>query len=195
MEIQEAQAAIEALLFASGDPVPAARIAQVLSIDAATVEKLVGALSERMKGEGSGLEVLKLDQSYQLCTKKKYAGIVRAAMEIRRNAPLSQAALEILAIIAYNQPVTKGFVEQIRGVDSSGAIASLSSKGLIEEKGRLELPGRPLLYGTTEHFLRCFQLSSLEQLPPLPQKSGEPEPAEEEENGQAQEDAFGEPTL
>ncbi len=175
MEIKEAQAAIEAVLFASGEPVPAARLAQALSIDVATVDKLARALAERLEAENSGLEVLKLENAYQMCTRKKYADAVRAVLEIRRNAPLSQAAMEILAIIAYNQPVTKGFVEQIRGVDSSGAIASLAAKGLIEEKGRLELPGRPLLYGTTEHFLKCFQISSLEQLPPLPKKEEQPQ--------------------
>ena len=173
MEIKETQAAIEAVLFASGEPVPAARLAQALSIDTATVDKLVRALAERLETEQSGLQVLKLENAYQMCTRKKYAEIVRSVLEIRRNAPLSQAAMEILAIIAYNQPVTKGFVEQIRGVDSSGAIASLAAKGLIEEKGRLELPGRPLLYGTTEHFLKCFQIASLEQLPPLPKKTEE----------------------
>ena len=179
MEIKEAQAAIEAVLFASGDPVPIGRIAQVLSLDTATVDKLVRTLSERMESQDSGLQILKLGDCYQMCTKKQHADVVRAMLEIRRNAPLSQAAMEILAIIAYNQPVTKAFVEQIRGVDSSGVIASLSAKGLIEEKGRLELPGRPLLYGTTEHFLRCFQISSLDQLPPLPQKTAEALPAED----------------
>ena len=102
-------------------------------------------------------------------------------MDLKRNTPLSQAALEVLAVIAYNQPVTKSFVEQIRGVDCSGVIGSLTAKDLIEEKGRLELPGRPLLYGTTENFLRCFNINSIEELPPLPEtENEETEKAEEE---------------
>ena len=94
---------------------------------------------------------------------------------------LSQAALEVLAVVAYNQPVTKAFVEQVRGVDCSGVIGSLTTKGLIEEKGRLELPGRPLLYGTTEHFLRCFNISNLEELPPLPEDDKKEEDEGQEE--------------
>ena len=104
---------------------------------------------------------------------KEYAPQIRTIMDLRRNSPLSQAALEVLAVVAYNQPVTKAFVEQVRGVDCSGVIGSLTLKGLVEEKGRLELPGRPLLYGTTENFLRCFNISSLEELPPLPENDEE----------------------
>ena len=104
------------------------------------------------------------------CTNKAYAGYVRRAMDIRRNTPLSQAAMEVLAIVAYNQPVTKAFIEQVRGVDCGAVVQGLAAKGLIEEKGRLELPGRPLLYGTTADFLRCFGVSTLDELPPLPQK-------------------------
>ena len=115
-----------------------------------------------------GITVIRLNDSYQMVTVKAYAPQVRKAMDLRRNIPLSQAAMEVLAVIAYNQPVTKSFVEQVRGVDCSGVIGSLTSKGLIEERGRLELPGRPLLYGTTDHFLRCFSISSLDELPPIP---------------------------
>ena len=100
-----------------------------------------------------------------MCSKKEYGEYIRRVMDIKRNAPLSQAAMEVLAVIAYNQPVTKAFIEQVRGVDCSGVVGSLASKGLIEEKGRLELPGRPLLYGTTDNFLRCFQIESLDELP------------------------------
>ena len=102
-----------------------------------------------------------------MCSKPQYGEYVRAIMDIRRNVPLSQAAMEVLAIVAYNQPVTKAFIEQIRGVDCSGVISSLVSKDLISEKGRLELPGRPLLYGTTSNFLRCFGISSVDELPAL----------------------------
>ena len=123
--------------------------------------------------------MVKMEDRYQLCTKTEYASYVRRALDIRRNTPLSQAAMEVLAIIAYNQPVTKAFVEQVRGVDCSGVLSSLMQKDLLEERGRLELPGRPLLYGTTETFLRCFQLSSIEDLPPPPQRGGEGLPEEE----------------
>ena len=108
-------------------------------------------------------------------------------MDLRRNTPLSQAALEVLAVVAYNQPVTKAFVEQVRGVDCSGVIGSLTAKGLVEEKGRLELPGRPLLYGTTENFLRCFNLQSLDDLPPLPEDEKKEEPQEEPEEAPPEE--------
>lgn len=103
---------------------------------------------------------------------------------MRRNTPLSQAALEVLAVVAYNQPVTKAFVEQVRGVDCSGVLGSLTTKGLVEEKGRLELPGRPLLYGTTENFLRCFNLESIENLPPLPESDKNANSEEESEKEQ-----------
>ena len=105
-----------------------------------------------------------------MCSVEEYAPQIRIVMDLRRNTPLSQAAAEVLAVIAYNQPVTKAFVEQVRGVDCSGVVANLISRELIEEKGRLELPGRPLVYGTTDHFLRCFNISSLDELPPLPEE-------------------------
>ena len=119
-----------------------------------------------------------------MVSKKEFDPQIRTVMDLRRNTPLSQAALEVLAVVAYNQPVTKAFVEQVRGVDCSGVIGSLTTKGLVEEKGRLELPGRPLLYGTTENFLRCFNISSLDELPPLPEGD---EDKESEENGEEQE--------
>ncbi|MDD3261648.1 MAG: SMC-Scp complex subunit ScpB, partial [Oscillospiraceae bacterium] len=114
-----------------------------------------------------GVQIVRIEDSYQMCSTPAYARQVRALLEIRHNAPLSQAALEVLAIIAYNQPVTKAFIEQIRGVDSSSTVGSLCQKGLVEERGRLELPGRPLLYGTTLNFLRCMGISSIEEMPPL----------------------------
>jgi len=106
---------------------------------------------------------------------------VRKVMDMKKNTPLSQAAMEVLAVVAYNQPVTKAFVEQVRGVDCSGVIGSLCQKGLIEEKGRLELPGRPLLYGTTDHFLRCFSIETLDGLPKLPEKKEDNENDEQTE--------------
>lgn len=170
MEKQEIKAAIEAVLFAAGAPVEADRLANALETQLKTVKEAADELITEYNASERGLTIIKLNDSYQMCNKKEYGKYIRRVMDLRRNTPLSQAALEVLAVVAYNQPVTKAFVEQVRGVDCSGVIGSLTTKGLIEEKGRLELPGRPLLYGTTENFLRCFQLSSLDDLPPLPEK-------------------------
>lgn len=175
---------LEAVLFATGEPIEADRLAQGLQSDVTAIENALHILKEKYDDEQSGLCLLKLDDKYQLCTKKQYADSIRAVIEVKKNTPLSQAAFEVLAIIAYNQPVTKAFVEQVRGVDCSGVIANLCQKSLIEEKGRLELPGRPLIYGTTPDFLRCFSLSSLEDLPPVPQKNKETK-EEKSENEEA----------
>ena len=170
MEIKEYQAAIEAVLFASREPVAATRLAEELEVDLETAVRLPDDRLQDVNTRGGGLLAVRLGDKYQLCTNKTYAGYVRRAMDIRRNTPLSQAAMEVLAIVAYNQPVTKAFIEQVRGVDCGAVVQGLAAKGLIEEKGRLELPGRPLLYGTTADFLRCFGVSTLDELPPLPQK-------------------------
>lgn len=167
--------ALEAVIFAGGEPIHIEKLVEAMQLDQGTVLELIGMLTEKLNREDSGIRLAKMDDHYQLCTKAQYVDYVRRAFEIRRNTPLSQAALEVLAVVAYNQPVTKAFVEQVRGVDCSGVIGSLSEKGLIEEKGRLDLPGRPLLYGTTPVFLRCFGLSSLEDLPPLPEQENSPE--------------------
>lgn len=160
---------LEAVLFAVGEPVETDKLTQALELDKLTVESALTALQKKYEDEGSGLCLLKLDDKYQLCTKQEYADNIRAVIEVKKNTPLSQAAFEVLAIIAYNQPVTKSFIEQIRGVDCSAVISNLCQKSLIEEKGRLELPGRPLIYGTTTEFLRCFCISSLDELPELPE--------------------------
>ena len=173
MDIKQYQAALEAILFASGDPVPVSRLAQALELDEETTARIAADWAQDVNTRAGGMTALKLEDSWQLCSSKAYAGYVRKAMDLRRNVPLSQAAMEVLSIIAYNQPVTRPFVEQVRGVDCSAVMQGLQQKGLIEEQGRMDLPGRPLLYGTTENFLRCFGLSSLEQLPPLPQKQDE----------------------
>lgn len=164
------KACIEAMLFAAGEPVEADKMAQVLVLKPEEVIKIVSALQNEYLSRESGLRILKLGDCYQMCSGKEYIEDIRALLELKKNTPLSQAALEVLAIVAYNQPVTKAFIEQVRGVDCSGVLRSLSEKVLIEEKGRLDLPGRPLLYGTTENFLRCFGLESLEDLPELPEK-------------------------
>ena len=181
MEIKKIRGAIEAILFASGDAVSTDRVAQVLSLDRTTAAKLMQSVMDDFNTEDGGVRIVKLEDSYQMCSNPAYAEEVRQALDLRRNTPLSQAAMEVLAIVAYNQPVTKAFVEQIRGVDCSGVLGSLTAKGLIEERGRLELPGRPLLYGTTSDFLRCLNISSLSELPPLPHKQEE---TEEEEAGE-----------
>ncbi len=171
MGIREHRGAIEAILFASGEPISAARIAEVLEIDLRTAKNLLDGISDDYENRESGICVLKLGDSYQMTTNKEYADKVRAALDIRRNQPLSQAALEVLAIIAYNQPVTRAFMEQIRGVDCSGVVANLCEKELIEEAGRLDLPGRPIAFKTTANFLRAFGISSLDLLPALPSQA------------------------
>lgn len=168
MEIKEYQAAIEAILFACAEPLPLPRLAEALELDEETTAHLAQDLMQDINTRTGGIRMVCLDGAYQLCTNTAYAAQVRRAQDLRRNAPLSQAALEVLAIVAYNQPVTRAFVEQVRGVDCGAVLQGLISKALVEEKGRLELPGRPLIYGTTPDFLRSFGLSSLEQLPPLP---------------------------
>lgn len=170
MEIKQYQAAVEAIVFASGEPVPLSRLALALELDEDTTARIADDWVQDINTRGGGLTALKLEDRYQLCSSKACAAYVRKAMDIRRNTPLSQAAMEVLAIIAYNQPVSRPFVEQVRGVDCSAVMQGLQQKGLIEERGRMDLPGRPLLYGTTSNFLRCFGISSLQQLPPLPQK-------------------------
>ncbi len=170
MEIKKLRGAIEAILFANGDPVSIDRIAEALELDRPTAFRILQNLMDDFNKEDAGIRIVKLEDNYQMCTNPAYADSVRHILDMRRNTPLSQAGMEVLAIVAYNQPVTKAFIEQIRGVDCSGVLGSLTAKGLIEERGRLELPGRPLLYGTTADFLRCLNISSLGELPPLPQK-------------------------
>ena len=176
------KAAIEAILFANGSSVETKRIAQALEITESQAEEHISALIDDYNSANRGITIIKLDDAYQMVSCKEYAPQIRTVMDLRRNTPLSQAALEVLAVVAYNQPVTKAFVEQVRGVDCSGVIGSLTAKGLVEEKGRLELLGRPLLYGTTENFLRCFNINSLEELPPLPETENEETDKPEEES-------------
>ena len=171
MGIREHRGAIEAILFSSGEPVSASRIAEVVGIDTKSVNKILLTLSVEYANRESGIAIVRLGDSWQMTSSKDYAAQVRAALDLRRNQPLSQAALEVLAIIAYNQPVTKAFMEQIRGVDCSGVVATLCEKELIEESGRLDLPGRPIAYKTTLNFMRAFGLSSLEELPALPKEA------------------------
>lgn len=158
----------EAVLFAAAEPIEHTRLSIVLGTDSEVTLEILDILKEKYEQEESGLCLLKLGSKYQLCSKKEYINEVRAVLDLKRNTPLSQAAFEVLAIIAYNQPITKPYIEQIRGVDCSGVVSTLCQRGLIEEKGRLEVPGRPVLYGTTDDFLRCFSLSALSELEELP---------------------------
>ena len=170
MDLKEYKGAVEAMLFAHAEPVSAARLAQALEIETPVVERLLLSLRDDYDPDERGLCLLQLEDRWQLATKTRYGAQVKRILDTRRNTPLSQAALEVLAVIAYNQPVSRSFIEQVRGVDCGAVVQGLAAKNLIEEKGRLELPGRPLLYGTTADFLRCFGVSSLSELPPLPQK-------------------------
>lgn len=181
MDIKSIKAAIEAVLFASGEPVPVERLVQALEIDRTTVQKILTLMMEEREAEGFGVEIIRTDDSYQMTTKSDYAQYVRSVLDIRRNLPLSPAAMETLAIIAYRQPVTKGYIEQVRGVDSGGIVSSLESKGLVEERGRLDAAGRPILYGTTLNFLRCFGLKTLNDLPLIDDSKSEENAEQEDE--------------
>lgn len=169
MELEDKVPVVEAILFAGGEPVEAGRICESAGVVREELDEIVKALDEKYSKADSGIELLRLNDSFQLATKQEYAASVKSALEIKKNSQLSPAALETLTIIAYNQPVTKGFVENVRGVDSSGVVNSLVEKDLLAEAGRLDLPGRPIAYKTTENFLRAFRLSSLKDLPPLPE--------------------------
>ena len=171
MEIKDRLGAIEAILFASGEPIEIYRLSEASGVDAGTLPSMIRLLNERYEDCGSGLCIKKLDSSFQMCTREEYAPQVRAALETKRTAPLSNAAMEALTIIAYNQPASKGFVENVRGIDSSSVINNLVEKGLVEEAGRLDVPGKPIVYRTTAVFLRSFGLSSVADLPPLPGQS------------------------
>jgi segregation and condensation protein B len=173
LEISYVEAEIEAVLFASGEPVPVDRLAQALETDRLTIQKILSLMIEKREADGFGVSIIKADDCYQMVTKPEYARQIRNAMDIRRNMPLSSAAMETLAIIAYNQPVTKGYIEQVRGVDSGGIVSTLETKGLVEERGRLDVPGRPILYGTTLNFLRSFGLKTLADLPQVADEDAE----------------------
>jgi len=157
--------ALEAVLFAGGDPVPLERIAALFDITKVEVDIVAGALEARLSKKDSSFELCRLGDMLQLCTKKEYADPVQKYLEIKRTTPISKAALEALSIVAYKQPVTKTYIEQVRGVDCTGIVSTLIQRELIEECGRLDAPGRPILYQTTPAFLRCFGLNSLDELP------------------------------
>ena len=175
MELDELQRAIEAILFASGERIDIQRFAYTLEVDPDEIEKAADALSNTYAFERRGIRILKLEKGYQMVSAGDMAGYVTRALETRKPPKLSSSQLETLTIIAYYQLATKAMVEQIRGVDSAYSVAALLNKKLIEEAGRLNVPGRPIQYKTTPDFLRTFGLSSLEELPPIDKISfGEP---------------------
>jgi len=182
MELEQLQRAIEAILFAAGERMEVARLASVLETDEADIIAAADALANQWAFERRGIRILKLEKGYQMVSSGEMADYVTKALETRKPPKLSSSQLETLTIVAYYQPATKAMVEQIRGVDSSYSVAALLNKKLIEEAGRLNVPGRPIQYRTTPDFLRTFGLSSLEELPSIEKISfGEPIEAVQEE--------------
>ena len=179
----ETIASLEAVLFACGGPVETERLRELLALSPEELEEAAKLLEETLEDSARGISLIRVESAYQLCTKPFVAETVKKALELRKAPPLSKAALEVLAIVAYHQPVTRSFIEMVRGIDSSSIVTSLCDKGLIAERGFLDAPGRPLLFGTTETFLRCFGLESIRDLPeasPVPEQLTLPEerPAE-----------------
>lgn len=166
-QIKNIEGAIEAILYAAGYPVKYEKIAEVLGLGLTDTKAFISNMAKSYNSERSkrGISLLTFDDTCQFCTKEQYAPYIREALGIRRGGNLSASSMEVLAIVAYNQPVTKSFIDQVRGVDSSYAVTSLTDKALIASCGRLDAPGRPMLYATTEKFLRVFGLRSLSELP------------------------------
>ncbi len=167
MEFEQLQRAIEAILFAAGERMEISRLSEVLEVDPDEIEKAVDAMADEFAFQRRGIRILKLEKGYQMVSSGEMADFVTKALETRKPPKLSASQLETLTIIAYYQPATKAMVEQIRGVDSAYSVAALLNKKLIEEAGRLNVPGRPIQYRTTPDFLRTFGLSTLEELPPI----------------------------
>lgn len=178
---------LEAVLFASGEPVTVTRLAQACEASESAVTAALKQLALWYDEQNSAICVQQLGDAWQMCTRPEFAPAIQRAVETKKQAPLSAAAMEVLTIVAYNQPVSKGFVEHVRGVDSSSVVNTLVEKELLMEAGRLEVPGRPIAYATTPHFLRCFGLNSLEELPPLPILAAETQSESEEETQEAAE--------
>lgn len=168
MRIDELEGIIEAILFSSGESVSADKIAEVTEVDLDTVEKVIENMESKYKSDvARGIHIIRLENNYQICTKPDAYRYIKILNEKKSKPVLSNAGLEVLSIVAYNQPVTRGTIEFIRGVNSDGALARLVELELVEERGRLDAPGKPMLFGTTEEFLRCFGISSLDALPEI----------------------------
>ena len=168
----ELTSVLEAILFASGESIPVARLSLVLGAKEEEILACAEELAGRCESEGRGIRLLRLDDSLQLCSAPEYAPYIAKTLEQRKPPQLSQSALETLAIVAYFQPVTRAYIDQVRGVDSSYTVSTLLERGLVEVAGRLDVPGRPSLLKTTDAFLRTMGVSSLEELPKLPDMSG-----------------------
>jgi len=171
----EAENIIEAVLFAAGHPLEYAKIGKLFGVTPTETKKRVAAVAEKFNERSGALTMLALDDCAQICTREEFAPYIRDALGIRKGGNLSNSSIETLAIVAYNQPVTRVYVDTVRGVDSSYAVNSLLERGLIKVVGRLDQPGRPMLYGTTPDFLRCFGLTSLRELPEVEGAGGAPE--------------------
>lgn len=169
MTVQEIKSAIQSLLFASGNPLSVMQIAEILNTENKTVKNVIEEYAVELEEQKSGIRIIKLEDKYQFTTSPDNAVFVKSLLDNRRNPMLSQAAMEVLSITAYNQPVTRAYIEQVRGVDCAAVLHNLIDKELIEEKGKLDAPGRPLLYGTTSNFLRVFGITSLADMPELPE--------------------------
>ncbi len=169
--MSDLNSALEAVLFAAGDSVSIARLSLILGIDETDIEACAKELQYVYEKEQRGMRILRLEDKLQMCSAPEYAGLISKILEQRKPPMLSQPALETLAVVAYFQPVTRAYIEQVRGVDSSYTVSMLCERGLIEECGRLDVPGRPAVFRTTDVFLRTMGISKLEQLPPLPEMS------------------------
>ena len=172
------ECALEAVLFSLGEAVETEKLAEALEVREEEVKEAFKKLKKRYEDENRGIKLIEIENSIQMCSNPDYYECIQKVTQIKRQAGLSSAALETLSIIAYNQPVTKGTMDFIRGVDCTYSVARLLERGFIDELGRAETPGRPILYGTTQEFLRCFGLKSLEELPPLPEREVFDETAE-----------------
>ena len=164
--------ALEAVLFAAGESVPVGRLSLVFAVEQEEIMQAAKELSDEYDREGRGIRLLRMDNKLQLCSAPEYAQLIIKTLEQRKPPMLSQSALETLAIVAYYQPVTRAVIEKMRGVDSSYTVSTLQDRGLIETCGKLEAPGRPTLYATTDAFLRVMGIETLQQLPPLPEVQG-----------------------
>ncbi len=173
MKLKDAEAIIEGILFAAGDPVDIERISDILDIDIKSTRAVLTALSDKYDEEKRGLKIIRLEDSYQMCTRGEYNEYISRLAEPRRMQTLSNAAMEVLSIVAYKQPVTRAVIEQIRGVSCDTLVNRLLERNLIQEIGRLDTPGRPMLFGTNDEFLRCFGISSVTELPDYEKISSE----------------------
>ena len=174
MEIREIQAIIEAVLFAAGDAVELEKLADIVDVDKRSLREILKKMMDEYNFERRGIHIIRLEDSYQMCTRGEYHDYVSMLAEPRRKQSLSNAAIEVLAIVAYKQPVTRATIEHIRGVNCDYVVNRLIERNLIEEIGRLDAPGRPILFGTTQEFLRCFGISSVSELPEF-ESFGHPE--------------------